>query len=80
MALAQGELSGAPFPAPPPFWKHFTSENVSTLASIEHTALGQEQDKDNISATLEYLRPPTPPSESYTVFGEEHTVSLITAS
>ena len=24
----------APFPAPPPFWKHFTTENISRLEAI----------------------------------------------
>ncbi|KAJ4335720.1 Mediator of RNA polymerase II transcription subunit 7 [Ascochyta clinopodiicola] len=67
------------FPDPPPFYKHFTVENLGRLADIEK----EEPSNDATSGLstqqilalpveLRYLIPPPPPSdhESFHVFGE----------
>ena len=76
MADQQRALPNAPFPAPPPFWKHFTQENIAKLKAIEDSTEGSEHLKAALPLELKYLRPPTPPAEYYTVFGEEQTVCL----
>ena len=80
----------APFPAPPPFWKHFTEENISKLeesvkAQIASNEKSQEPKVDKLKAVqlreldipqgLSYLVPPTPPGdESYKIFSSVQTV------
>lgn len=49
----------APFPAPPPFWKHFTTENLARLDEIQNSS----QDlPSKLPFELAILRPPPPPS------------------
>lgn len=78
--MAEGNTFNAPFPAPPPFYTHFTQNNIKRLrqtrkdAGIPPTADGQppENDVDILSLPVEmrYLVPPEPPSDNdLTVFG-----------
>ncbi len=71
MANQEQQIPNAPFPAPPPFWKHFTSENLSRLKALKESNTSPQ----DMPPGLSYLEPPTPPSENYTIFGEEQTVS-----
>jgi mediator of RNA polymerase II transcription subunit 7 len=66
----QQQIPNAPFPAPPPFWKHFTSSNLSRLKALKES----NPNPQDITLELTYLEPPRPPAEAYTVFGEEQTV------
>ena len=70
MGDQQPQIPNAPFPAPPPFWKHFTSENLSRLQALKETT-AESEDKP---LELTYLEPPPPPTDTYTTFGEEQTV------
>jgi mediator of RNA polymerase II transcription subunit 7 len=59
------QLPSAPFPAPPPFWAHFTVENEEKFKQFKPSDLDQKE----LPIPLAYLRPPPPPpaeSESYT--------------
>lgn len=67
-------LPTAPFPAPPPFWKQFTSDNFERLKAIQNAAGKVQANAPNLPPELQNLLPPSPPAETYTVFGEEHTV------
>ena len=76
----------APFPAPPPFWKHFTEENVSRLEAIIKSHTSDTSITPNAQARslkpaelralevpqdLSYLIPPPPPTgDSYEVFSD----------
>jgi mediator of RNA polymerase II transcription subunit 7 len=72
----QGAIAAA-FPAPPPFYKHFTKQNLAALKRLRKTA----KDSDNESGELDvhalpnelrYLIPPQPlKDEKYTSFGVE---------
>ena len=65
----------APFPAPPPFWRHFTIANEQELKKIE--ASDDEQSKQKLPLPLAYLRPPPLPSstaEHYTTFGQQQVI------
>ncbi|XPS73143.1 Mediator of RNA polymerase II transcription subunit 7 [Ascochyta lentis] len=57
------------FPDPPPFYKHFTAENLERLAVIKREEPVKKLDLD---VHLRYLTPPPPPGdhESFHVFGE----------
>ncbi|KAK2745172.1 Mediator of RNA polymerase II transcription subunit 7 [Onygenales sp. PD_40] len=80
----------AAFPPPPPFWKHFTSQNLQKLEEYK------EEQKDKLDgipkkewtpealhmlelpAELRYLVPPKAPTAgSYSLFGESQTVILV---
>lgn len=72
------------FPDPPPFYKHFTAENLERLKDIEKQAPDTEDDKGTkppklsaeqilaLPTELRYLIPPEPPAddEEFHVFGE----------
>ncbi|KZM27416.1 Mediator of RNA polymerase II transcription subunit 7 [Ascochyta rabiei] len=62
------------FPDPPPFYKHFTAENLERLADIEKEANDTSPSTRHLALPdeLRYLIPPPPPSahESFHVFGE----------
>ncbi|KAI9886101.1 MAG: adenylosuccinase ade13 [Watsoniomyces obsoletus] len=70
-------LSSA-FPAPPPFWKHFTTENVARVKEIQQqSGVNDEEENvdDNIPTELRYLIPPKPPiSGTYRSFGATYNV------
>ena len=72
-----GAVSAA-FPAPPPFYKHFTPENLARLQEIQSSAASQEgpttEDTTNAVSSLDlaalplelrYLIPPLPPTGQY---------------
>jgi mediator of RNA polymerase II transcription subunit 7 len=69
----QPPLPNAPFPTPPPFWKHFTTGNMAQFKALEDAAK-QKKAVPELPPELRYLRPPTPPPERYSIFGEEQTV------
>ncbi|KIX05992.1 uncharacterized protein Z518_03966 [Rhinocladiella mackenziei CBS 650.93] len=67
------QLPEAPFPAPPPFWRHFTIANEEQLKKIETSDAPQEK----LPLHLAYLRPPRPPPDSaefYTAFGQKQVI------
>lgn len=72
MAEQQPQVPNAPFPAPPPIWKHFTSENLSRLQALKEN----DPKSEEIPIELSYLEPPPPPTDTYSIFGEEQTVRL----
>jgi mediator of RNA polymerase II transcription subunit 7 len=85
MADAQRALT-APFPPPPPFWKHFTTENIDKLEKIKKESATSEGSTGkkwtasdlqalNVPTELRYLIPPDAPKEgTYSVFGELQNV------
>ncbi|KAK5048336.1 hypothetical protein LTR84_006006 [Exophiala bonariae] len=67
------QLPEAPFPAPPPFWRHFTVANEEQLTKHDST----EQADSKLPIPLAYLRPPPPPpilAENYTTFGQKQVI------
>ena len=73
----------AAFPAPPPFYKSFTAQNISHLEDVEPAAaLSLENPSqtpspsinlDALPSELRHLIPPPPPADGkYTIFGELH--------
>ena len=88
MADAQRALT-APFPPPPPFWKHFTTDNVEKLEKIKKESgnlkisSGKKWTPGDLQALdvppeLRYLIPPEAPTEgTYSVFGELQNVGLV---
>jgi len=75
MAEQQPSATKALWPAPPPFYKHFTKQNIGLLRQIRkdhasHTAQknedGSTQDIDILSLPheLRYLIPPAPPADN----------------
>lgn len=60
----------APFPAPPPFWRHFTTSNLERFKVLQSNDSSSQQ---LLPLELTYLRPPPPPSstaKSYTTFSQ----------
>lgn len=88
--MAEGQQTNAisaAFPAPPPFYKHFTIANLEHLARIQDETGQDGKPEDSVESTtqasrppdvpaeLQYLLPPEPPqSGKYTVFGESYDV------
>jgi mediator of RNA polymerase II transcription subunit 7 len=57
-------------PPPPPFWRHFTAQNVDNLNDLL-------KDGQPIPSNLRYLIPPSPPSDGkYRSFGGDFDVWL----
>ncbi|PPJ58956.1 hypothetical protein CBER1_04096 [Cercospora berteroae] len=69
----------APFPLPPPFYEHFTKDNLERLRELRKELNNGEDDATNkdidvlsLPSELRYLIPPPPPATSkFTVFGNE---------
>ena len=70
------------FPDPPPFYKHFTAENLARLKEVGHSAAPGDNSSTNTLSTdqllalpneLRYLIPPEPPAddEEFHVFNEK---------
>lgn len=63
--MGEPQAIAAPFPTPPPFWKHFTKENVARAKQLRHA-----DDETSVDDELRYLIPPPPPKDGkYTSFG-----------
>jgi mediator of RNA polymerase II transcription subunit 7 len=61
----------SPFPAPPPFWKHFTADNLSRLADATASDTSTKLPYD-----LAVLSPPPPPTAgSYPTFNQSNQVA-----
>lgn len=90
---SRANLLSAAFPAPPPFYKNFTPDNVAQLQLLKDEAkadannnavvdeqgsgLTDEQFK-NLLPELLYLIPPEPPKSGlYQCFGEAFDVSIL---
>ncbi|KAK7517953.1 MED7 protein-domain-containing protein [Phyllosticta citriasiana] len=78
------------WPAPPPFWKHFTPENRARLKELQGASRGEDTlisssenaHKDDGSKPLDlppelrYLVPPEPPaSGKYRSFGDQYDIN-----
>jgi mediator of RNA polymerase II transcription subunit 7 len=51
-------------PAPPPFWKQFTPENIAQVKELQENG-------EPVPTTLEVLLPPPPPTDGkYRSFGD----------
>lgn len=62
--MGDAQVMAAPFPTPPPFWKHFTKQNVARAKQLRN---GETVDDDE----LRYLVPPEPPRDGkYSSFGQ----------
>ncbi|OJD11176.1 hypothetical protein AJ78_07999 [Emergomyces pasteurianus Ep9510] len=76
----------AAFPPPPPFWKHFTSQNLKKLEECkkqQESKLGSKQPWTpetlrmlELPPELRLLIPPKAPTISYSLFGESQSVSI----
>ncbi|KAH0536237.1 hypothetical protein FGG08_006883 [Glutinoglossum americanum] len=75
----QGHTHSAAFPAPPPFFKHFTAENLSRLKDIQGDKTqdsGSANEAENIPDDLRYLIPPAPPDDGrYRSFGDQYDIA-----
>jgi mediator of RNA polymerase II transcription subunit 7 len=74
----------APFAGPPPFWKHFSTTNLSSLESLKTDAASSNTSLDLKALPLElrYLLPPPLPSKSagtYTTFHQSHVIDPTSA-
>ena len=70
---ASSAISAA-FPAPPPFYKSFTSANLSQLSALQES--DPNLSPESLPPNLRLLLPPAPPADgSYTTFGETNNVS-----
>ncbi|GAD97593.1 mediator of RNA polymerase II transcription subunit 7 [Paecilomyces variotii No. 5] len=85
---AQQRALTAAFPPPPPFWKHFTPDNLQKFEEIKQEARGGENSKKNkkwtpaelqalqVPPELRFLVPPQVPGNGhYSVFGELQSLS-----
>ena len=71
------DLPKAPFPAPPPFWKHFTTANLEKLKETE--ASDSNTSTQPLPLELTFLRPPPPPpsdTETYPTFNQPNFISI----
>jgi mediator of RNA polymerase II transcription subunit 7 len=70
------QIPEAAYPAPPPFWRHFTRANEEELRKIEEAST-ENQAPPKLPLHLAYLRPPPPPpptAEFYTTFGQKQVI------
>jgi mediator of RNA polymerase II transcription subunit 7 len=79
----QGQTHSAAFPAPPPFFKNFTAENLARLKDFQRKAAQSAEDAgstsegelENLPDELRYLIPPAPPADGrYRSFGDQYDV------
>ncbi|EXJ64133.1 hypothetical protein A1O7_00469 [Cladophialophora yegresii CBS 114405] len=70
------QIPEAAYPAPLPFWRHFTLANEQELRQLEESA-PEGQTPQKLPLHLAYLRPPPPPpatAEFYTTFGQKQVI------
>jgi mediator of RNA polymerase II transcription subunit 7 len=88
LTMAEKPHTKANFPIPPPFYKHFTKDNLAQLRQIrkektgsqltdnnEASTTGEPKDLDitTLPADLRYLVPPPPPADGkWRTFGAQH--------
>lgn len=83
--MAEKAHTKANFPIPPPFYKHFTKDNIAQLRQIRTEKTGSQPTEDSTSelpkdldtaalpADLRYLVPPPPPADGkWRTFGAQH--------
>ena len=76
---AQARMLSAAFPTPPPYYKHFTKQNVTKVRQIRREAAtnSDQVDVGSLPADLRYLIPPEPPADGrYKSFGAQHDVRI----
>lgn len=76
---AQARMLSAAFPTPPPYYKHFTKQNVTKVRQIRKEAATNtnQVDVESLPAELRYLIPPEPPADGrYKSFGAQHDVRI----
>lgn len=67
------EIPLAPYPAPPPFWRAFTTHNLSNLKDVESRAT----DDRELPYSLALISPPPPPTTDvslYKLFNVTHSL------
>ncbi|KAH0341188.1 MED7-domain-containing protein, partial [Aureobasidium melanogenum] len=75
---AQARMLSAAFPTPPPYYKHFTKQNVTKVRQIRKEAATNtnQVDVESLPAELRYLIPPEPPADGrYKSFGAQHDLA-----
>ncbi|KAH8816026.1 MED7 protein-domain-containing protein [Xylogone sp. PMI_703] len=71
----QPNALAAAFPNPPPFWQHFTPENLNRIAEIKNENGPTPQTRD-LPPELRFLVPPEPPAEGiFNVFGDRFNIN-----
>lgn len=76
---AQARMLSAAFPTPPPYYKHFTKQNVTKVRQIRKEAATNTNQihVESLPAELRYLIPPEPPADGrYKSFGAQHDVRI----
>ena len=90
MAEQQQPNASAAFPAPPPFYKYFTADNLNRLKQLRASnEMPNEEvapdaparsspplDITSLPPELRYLIPPAPPTGQYQSFGAIHHVRM----
>ena len=65
----------AAFPAPPPFYQHFTAQNLAQLEELRRPR--DAVDVDTLPADLQFLvPPPVPETGTYRSFGDPYHVGF----
>lgn len=76
------------FPPPPPFYKHFTAENIARVKDLRAEAAASTDSQENrnemlsarlleLPSELRYLIPPQQPADGiFRAFGEIHNVRI----
>ncbi|KAK5946787.1 Mediator of RNA polymerase II transcription subunit 7 [Knufia obscura] len=70
------EQLSAPYPPPPPLWKHFTTTNLDRLKDLKSQPAFDDTEPASLPYELRVLRPPPPPrnADSYTTFQTQHAI------
>jgi len=82
----QANALAAAFPSPPPFWQHFTPENLSRIAALRAASTPDGKGGALLDAArarlldlppeLRFLQPPEPPAEGvYRCFGDIYNLN-----
>ncbi|ELR07191.1 mediator complex subunit med7 [Pseudogymnoascus destructans] len=83
----QGNVQALAFPSPPPFYQHFTEENLARVSVLRAGRESDSSQKDDspkepeLQGDLQYLQPPEPPAEgTYRSFGDIYNLNDILPS